>query len=158
MHCVYTHQTGESNMITEGTKISTAITRAKKILTEHIDMLQKSISECSHTEHFTMCVQLEHQKRGLQMALEDVSSLEIGLISATEYIEVEQECWNKIQSAANYQSMKEVKKLANHIQRFMSMLQQTHEYCTKDKNTQKLFEITLLFCRELLSSIEEMSC
>jgi len=145
-------------MITEETKISTAITRAKKILTEHIDMLQKSISECSHTEHFTMCVQLEHQKRGLQMALEDVSSLEIGLISDTEYIEVEQECWNKIQSAASYQSMKEVKKLANHIQRFMSMLQQTHEYCTKDKNTQKLFEITLLFCRELLSSIEEMSC
>lgn len=145
-------------MITEETKISTAITRAKKILTEHIDMLQKSISECSHTEHFTMCVQLQHQKRGLQMALEDVSSLEIGLISDTEYIEVEQECWNKIQHAANYQSMKEVKKLANHIQRFMRMLQQTHEYCTKDKNTQKLFEITLLFCRELLSSIEEMSC
>lgn len=145
-------------MITEETKISTAITRAKKILTEHIDMLQKSISECSHTEHFTMCVQLQHQKRGLQMALEDVSSLEIGLISDTEYIEVEQECWNKIQHAAKQHSMKEVKKLAKHIQRFMSMLQQTHEYCTKDKNTQKLFEITLTFCNELLSSIEEMSC
>jgi len=144
-------------MTTEGTKISTAITRAKKILTEHIDMLQKSIAECSRTEHFTMCVQLEHQKRGLQMALEDVSSLEIGLLSDTEYIEVEQECWNKIQHAANYQSMKEVKKLANHIQRFMYMIQLTHEYRTKDENTKMLFETTLTFCNKLLSSIEEMS-
>lgn len=158
MHCFYTHQTGESNMITEETKISTAITRAKKILAEHIDMIQKSITKFSRTEHFTMCFQLAHQKRGLQMALEDVSSLEIGLMSDTEYIEVEQECWNKIQHAANYQAMKEIKKLATHIQRFMSVLQQTHEYSTKDKNTQRLFEITLLFCRELLSSIEEVSC
>ena len=145
-------------MTIEETKISTAITRAKKILTEHIDMLQKSIAECSRTEHFTMCVQLDHQKRGLQMALEDVSSLEIGLMSDVEYIEVEQECWNKIQHAANYQSMKEVKKLAKHIQQFMSMLQQTYECRTKDENTQMLFETTLRFCNVLLSSIEEMSC
>lgn len=158
MHCFYTHQTGESNMTTTKPKISTAITRAKKVLTEHIDMLQKSISECSRTEHFTMCIQLEHQKRGLQMALEDVSSLEIGLISDTEYIEVEQECWNKIQHAANYQSMKVVKFLATLIQQFMSMLQQTYEYRTKDENAQMLFETTLTFCNELLSSIEEMSC
>lgn len=52
------------------------LAEAKKLITEHIAMVDADIKNFTETERYELCAELALVKKGLAYALEDISSLE----------------------------------------------------------------------------------
>lgn len=141
----------------DNSKIITSITRAKTIIKTHMQMIQNSIDICAQNDQFEMCSQLKNQKIGMSMALEDVSSLEIGMMTDVEYVEVDEHVWHNLQKCANQDHIGHLKMLIELLSKYQQLM---HEAITYSHDKLILHEITQEFCsgsiKTLQQSIEKM--
>jgi len=141
----------------DNSKVVTSITRAKSVINTHMKMIQNSIDECARNDQFEMCSQLKNQKLGLSMALEDVSSLEIGMMTDVEYVEIDEHVWRNLQKCANQDHIGNLKMLIELLSKYQQLM---HEAITYSHDKRTLYEITQEFCsgsiKTLQQSIEKM--